>query len=81
METRPIFDPYLFGPHTNLPPNVQLPPNITHNGLLPQEFSPKDFYENQYFYYRYLNEYLDYNLKRIEFEKKLNTSPQKQNGT
>lgn len=77
MENRPIFDPYLFGPHTNLPPNMQFPPNATGGGIIPHEFSPKDFYENQYFYYRYLNEYLDYSLKRMEMERKLNnnTSP------
>lgn len=81
MENRPIFDPYFFGIHTKLPPNFQLPPNINYNELLPQEFSPKDFYENQYLYYRYLNEYLDYSLKRVEFEKKLNINQPKQNST
>lgn len=74
MENRAIFDPYLFGPNPNITPNVSLPPNITHGGLFPQEFSPKDFYENQYYYYRYLNEYLDYTIKRNEFEKKINSS-------
>ena len=79
LENRPFFDPYLFGPNPNIPPNVQLPPNITNGGLFPQELSPKDFYQNQYFYYRYLNEYLDYTLKRAEVENKLNSSSQTKN--
>ena len=71
LENRPIFDPYIFGTNPNVPPNISLPPNITNGGFLPQEFSPKDFYQNQYYYYRYLNEYLDYTMKRTEYEKKL----------
>ena len=79
MENRPIFDPYLFVPNPNIPPNVQLPSNVSGVGLFPHELSPKEFYENQYFYYRYLNEYLDYTLKRADVEKRLGSSQNKSN--
>ncbi len=65
MEDRGLFNPYGFN---NIPPNVTLPPNIAPNPMLAP--SPLDFYNNQYYYYRYLNEYLDYSIKSAEYEKK-----------
>lgn len=65
MDERAFFNPYNFNnitPNTSLPPNVAPPPSF-----LP---SPMDFYNNQYYYYRYLNEYLDYSIKSAEYEKK-----------
>ena len=73
MDERTFFNPYNFN---NIPPNMSLPPNITPPpNILP---SPLDFYNNQYYYYRYLNEYLDYSIKSAEYEKKFgpnNTPP------
>ena len=68
LDERTFFNPYNFN---NIPPNMSLPPNITPPpNFLP---SPLDFYNNQYYYYRYLNEYLDYSIKSAEYEKKFGT--------
>lgn len=69
MDERVFFNPYNFN---NIPPNMSLPPNITPPpNILP---SPLDFYNNQYYYYRYLNEYLDYSIKSAEYEKKFGSN-------
>lgn len=68
MEDRGFFNPYTVGPNFNLPPNISLPPNVSSGPFLAP--SPVDFYNNQYYYYRYLNEYLDYSIKSAEYEKK-----------
>ena len=68
MDERQFFNPFIFN---NVPPNVSLPPNIAPSPALAP--SPLEFYNNQYYYYRYLNEYLDYTIKSAEYEKKLGT--------
>ena len=81
MEDRFFFNPYGFpaGFGANVPPNIMPPPNIT-QGFPPNgKMSPKEFYENQYFYYRYLNEALDYQIKSQDFAdrmSKMNNTPQ-----
>ncbi|MBR6641405.1 MAG: hypothetical protein IKL08_04355 [Clostridia bacterium] len=66
MDERAFFNPYNFN---NITPNMSLPPNVAPPpSFLP---SPMDFYNNQYYYYRYLNEYLDYSIKSAEYEKKI----------
>ena len=65
MEERNIFNPYNLN---NFPPNISLPPSISQPPVFVP--SPLDFYTNQYYYYRYLNEYLDYSMKSAEYEKK-----------
>ena len=69
MEDRFFFNPYgfpgAFG--TNMPPNMAPPPNISVNPNLNNKITPKEFYENQYYYYRYLNEAIDYQIKAQDF--------------
>ena len=74
MEERFFFNPYGFpgGFGTNLPPNMMPPPNIANNPNSINKLSPKEFYENQYYYYRYLNEAMDYQIKTQEFTEKMN---------
>lgn len=74
MEDRFFFNPYIFpgGFNTNLPPNMMPPPNIANNPNIGNKISPKEFYENQYYYYRYLNEAMDYQIKSQEFAEKMN---------
>lgn len=74
MEDRFFFNPYgfpgAFG--TNLPPNMMPPPNLGQNVNPNNKISPKEFYENQYYYYRYLNEAIDYQIKSQEFNERMN---------
>lgn len=66
MEDRPYFNPYFIG-GMNVPPNAT--PNSFNTPFVSPELSPKEIYENQYFYYRCMNEYLDYMMKSKEFER------------
>lgn len=82
MEDRFFFNPYIFpgGFGTNLPPNMMPPPNLAQTANSSNKTSPKEFYENQYYYYRYLNEALDYQIKSQDFADRLNrTSTSTQN--
>jgi len=73
MEDRFFFNPYGFGGfNPNLPPNVMPPPNIANSPNVTSKISPKEFYENQYYYYRYLNEAMDYQIKSQEFAERMN---------
>ncbi len=73
MEDRFFFNPYGFGAPfgTNLPPNMMPPPNIANSPNANNKTTPKEFYENQYYYYRYLNEAMDYQLKSQEFAERM----------
>lgn len=79
MEDRFFFNPYGFpgGFGTNLPPNMMPPPNIAQNPN--NKLPPKEFYENQYYYYRYLNEAMDYQIKSYDFNERLNRTNNSQN--
>ena len=73
MDERFFFNPYGF--YTpfgglNFPPNMTPPPNIL--SQTNTEITPKEFYENQYHYYRYLNEYITYQMKSVEFNRNIN---------
>lgn len=74
MEDRFFFNPYGFygGFNNAFPPNMAPPPNISQNPNAFSKMSPKEFYENQYFYYRYLNEAMDYQIKSQEFAERVN---------
>lgn len=69
MEDRPFFNPYFIGGvNQNIPPNMQSSPN-GFGFLNAPDISPKEIYENQYLYYRCMNEYLDYMIKSKEYER------------
>lgn len=72
MDERFYFNPYMFGgPFSNVPPNMTVPPNLNISNFNEnlKDISPKEFYENGYYYYRYLNEMLDYEKKSRELFK------------
>ena len=79
MEDRFFFNPYGFtgGFNTNIPPNMMPPPNIVQSP--DNKMTPKEFYENQYYYYRYLNEVMDYQIKSQDFAERLSRMNSSQN--
>lgn len=62
----PFFDPYNF----NMQPNMQQPmqPNMQPEMDL-MGSNPAMFYEQQFMYYRYLTQMLEYKIKLKEYEK------------
>ncbi|MBQ8044014.1 MAG: hypothetical protein IJ272_07720 [Clostridia bacterium] len=82
MEDRFFFNPYGFpgGFGTNIPPNMMPPPNITTNSNNVNKMTPKEFYENQYYYYRYLNEAMDYQIKAQDFADRMSRNNSNNNG-
>ena len=59
-------------PH-NFPPNMIPPPNLvsSKDGTAQTDANTKDYFENQYYYYRSLNEAMDYQIKAFEFNERL----------
>ena len=84
MEDRYFFNPYIFpggfngGFGVGLPPNMTPPPNIANNPNA-NKMTPKEFYENQYYYYRSLNEALDYQIKSQELADRMNRNSNSSN--
>ena len=84
MEDRFFFNPYGFpggfggGFGVNLPPNMVPPPNMSNNTNMPK-MTPKEFYENQYYYYRCLNEAMDYQIKSQDYMDRMNRNTNTQN--
>ncbi len=60
------FDPYNFNLQAQMNPNInsQIPDNIPLDNI-----SPSMYYEQQYMYYRYLTQMLEYKIKLKELEK------------
>lgn len=69
MENKSFFDPYSQFIQPNTPP-AYVPP-IPNNDYLGSAVTPKDFFEQQATYYRYLTTMMEYNLKSREYEKAL----------
>lgn len=74
-----FFDPYNFNlqnsgnlgtPPTGIQPNSNIVPNID---MMPQAMNPNMYYEQQYMYYRYLTQMLEYKIKLKEWENCTNT--------
>ena len=85
MDDRFFFNPYAFTgnfpggyvpPNAGFPPNISFPPNIAANTNA-ENVSPKEFYDNQYSYYRCLNEAMDYQIKSRDYFEKLNSQKTK----
>ncbi len=69
-KNQPFFDPYNFNMQN--PVQQQIPIDNTQTGI--DNFAnPMMFYEQQYMYYRYLTQVLEYKIKLKELEK-LNNS-------
>lgn len=68
-KNQPFFDPYNF----NVQPNNISQQNID-PALDPTMNNPMMYYEQQYMYYRYLTQVLEYKIKLKEYEKLTNTN-------
>lgn len=65
-KTQPFFDPYNFSNVQQQIPNMQMQPNDID---IQNASNPAMYYEQQYMYYRYLTQLLDYKIKLKEWEK------------
>lgn len=61
-KNQPLFDPYNF----NMQPNTINQQNI--DPAIEQMPNPMMYYEQQYMYYRYLTQVLEYKIKLKEYE-------------
>lgn len=72
LENRNFFEPYPnFNQNVNVPPAYIPPlsaPNPTNEYFGPA-ITPKEFYEQQSVYYRYLTTMMEYNIKSREYER------------
>lgn len=73
-----FFDPYNFNLQNtsnmqNPQPGVGPNPNMLGIEPMPQAMNPNMYYEQQYMYYRYLTQMLEYKLKLKEWENCSNT--------
>lgn len=64
-KTQPFFDPYNFNTNTNFQDPTQIQP-------IDQMNNPMIYYEQQYIYYRYLTQVLEYRIKMKEYEQIMN---------
>ncbi len=67
-KNQPFFDPYNF----NMQNNTNAQPIV--DPTLDQMNNPMMYYEQQYMYYRYLTQVLEYRIKLLEYEKIKNTN-------
>jgi hypothetical protein len=69
-KNQPYFDPYNFNNiQPQMPPQMgpnQMPPDVD---IMQSTANPAMFYEQQYMYYRYLTQMLEYKTKLKEFER------------
>jgi len=63
-KNQPFFDPYNFNNMQN-----QMPQQPTIDPALDNLTNPMMYYEQQYMYYRYLTQVLEYKIKLKELEK------------
>lgn len=57
----PFFDPYNFNMQSQMP-------NVDQNQNIDTYANPMMYYEQQYMYYRYLTQVLEYKIKLKEYE-------------
>lgn len=65
-KNQPFFDPYNFNA---IPNNMQVPTNDPTLNPMDNMANPMMFYEQQYMYYRYLTQVVEYKIKLKELEK------------
>lgn len=69
-KNQPFFDPYNFNPqpspmqHQNIPQDIPMNMNLN----LDNPLNPAMYYEQQYMYYRYLTQMIEYKMKLKEWE-------------
>lgn len=62
-KNQPFFDPYNFNNMQQSMPNTNIDPTLDNMA------NPMMYYEQQYMYYRYLTQVLEYKIKLKELEK------------
>lgn len=62
-KNQPFFDPYNFNMQQQPTPNAQIDPTLDNIA------NPMMYYEQQFVYYRYLTQVLEYKIKLKELEK------------
>lgn len=67
-KNQPFFDPYNFNMQQQAMQNPSIDPTIDNMA------NPMMYYEQQYIYYRYLTQVLEYKIKLKELEKLNNTN-------
>lgn len=66
-KNQPFFDPYNFSSNMQQTPNMQPQPQPDIN--MQDIANPSMYYEQQYMYYRYLTQVLEYKTKLREWER------------
>lgn len=69
-KNQPFFDPYNFNQVTQIQ-NQKLPPEME---MMQDVANPIMYYEQQYMYYKYLTQMLEYKLKLKDYEGKFSSS-------
>lgn len=72
MENKNFFNPYAYV-NQNLNSNPVPPPPFpltsqSNTDMPPPIITPREYYEQQYMYYRCLNEMMDFSIKKRQFE-------------
>lgn len=65
-KNQPFFDPYNFNMQNTMPQQPAMDPTLN---ALDNLNNPMMYYEQQYMYYRYLTQVLEYKIKLKELEK------------
>lgn len=65
-KNQPFFDPYNFNMQNQIPQQSTMDPTMN---ALDNLTNPMMYYEQQYMYYRYLTQVLEYRIKLKELEK------------
>lgn len=74
-KNQPFFDPYNFNVAPQMPQMPYMQPDITPG--MENAMSPTMYYEQQYIYYKYLTQVLEYKMKLKEYEKTNRDTPNK----
>lgn len=65
-KNQPFFDPYNFNMQSQMPQQTDM--NNQMMEPVPNMMGPSMYYEQQYMYYKYLTQMLEYKIKLKEFE-------------
>ena len=65
-KNQPFFDPYNFNMQNQMPQQNEMNNQIMEP--VPNMMGPSMYYEQQYMYYKYLTQMLEYKIKLKEFE-------------
>lgn len=67
-KNQPFFDPYNFNPQPQNMPHQGMPQDMSMSIPMDNPLNPAMYYEQQYMYYKYLTQMLEYKMKLREWE-------------